>query len=111
MLGVLLNLILGLSRLLLAMGLRLDMPRVLGGLNPSGTTPDVAVVAVEVAIALLILVGDVKTTWSFSAFNVLIYYAITNFAALQLSPSESRAVSFFVGAVPRVPAQRSETLI
>ena len=111
MLGVLLNLILGLSRLLLAMGRRLDMPRVLAQLNPYGTTPCVAVVAVEVAIALLILIGDVKTTWSFSAFNVLIYYAITNFAALQLSPSESRADSFFVGAVPRVPAQRSETLI
>lgn len=88
MLGVLLNLILGLSRVLLAMGRRLDMPRVLARLNPSGTTPYVAVVAVEVAIALLILIGDVKTTWSFSAFNVLIYYAITNFAALQLSPSE-----------------------
>lgn len=88
MLGVLLNLILGLSRILLAMGRRLDMPRVLARLNPSGTTPYVAVVAVEVAIALLILIGDVKTTWSFSAFNVLIYYAITNFAALQLSPTE-----------------------
>lgn len=88
MLGVLLNLILGLSRLLLAMGRRLDMPRVLAQLNPYGTTPCVAVVAVEVAIALLILIGDVKTTWSFSAFNVLIYYAITNFAALQLSPTE-----------------------
>jgi hypothetical protein len=56
MLGVLLNLILGLSRVLLAMGLRLDMPRVLARLNPSGTTPYVAVVAVEVAIALLILI-------------------------------------------------------
>jgi APA family basic amino acid/polyamine antiporter len=36
----------------------------------------------------LVLVGNVKTTWSFSAFSVLIYYAITNFAALQLSPQE-----------------------
>jgi basic amino acid/polyamine antiporter, APA family len=40
------------------------------------------------AFRLRFLTGDVKTTWSFSAFNVLIYYAITNFAALQLSPSE-----------------------
>ena len=88
MLGVLLNLILGLSRILLAMGRRLDMPKVLARLNPSQTTPYVAVVVVEVAIALLILVGDIKTTWSFSAFSILIYYAITNLAALQLSPSE-----------------------
>ncbi|MBD0312602.1 MAG: amino acid permease, partial [Microcoleus sp. T3-bin5] len=88
MLGVLLNLILGLSRVWLAMGRRLDMPRVLARLNPEGTTPYVAVVVVEVTIALLILLGDVKTTWSFSAFSVLIYYAITNLAALQLSPAE-----------------------
>ncbi|MEG4274329.1 APC family permease [Microcoleus sp. M2_D5] len=88
MLGVLLNLILGLSRIWLAMGRRLDMPRVLARLNPEGTTPYVAVVVVEVTIALLILLGDVKTTWSFSAFSVLIYYAITNLAALQLSPAE-----------------------
>jgi basic amino acid/polyamine antiporter, APA family len=88
MLGALLNLILGLSRVLLAMGRRLDMPRVLARLNPSQTTPYVAVVAVEVSIALLVLKGDVKTTWSFSAFTVLIYYAITNLAALRLSPSE-----------------------
>ena len=88
MLGVLLNLILGLSRVWLAMGRRLDMPRVLARLNPAGTTPYVAVVVVEISIALLILVGDVKTTWSFSAFSVLIYYAITNAASLQLSPTE-----------------------
>ncbi len=88
MLGVLLNLILGLSRVLLAMGRRLDMPRLLARLNPSQTTPYIAVVAVEVAIALLILIGDVKTTWSFSAFTILIYYAITNLAALKLSPTE-----------------------
>jgi len=88
MLGVLLNLILGLSRVWLAMGRRLDVPRVLARLNPAGTTPYVAVVFVEITIALLILVGDVKTTWSFSAFSVLIYYAITNLAALQLSPAE-----------------------
>ncbi|MGL5058540.1 MAG: APC family permease, partial [Microcoleus sp.] len=88
MLGVLLNLILGLSRVWLAMGRRLDMPRILARLNPAGTTPYVAVVVVEIAIALFVLAGDVKITWSFSAFNVLIYYAITNLAALRLSRTQ-----------------------
>ncbi len=88
MLGVLLNLILGLSRVLLAMGRRRDVPKIFARLNSQQTTPYVAVVVVGVAIAILVLIGDVKTTWSFSAFNVLIYYAITNFAALQLSPEE-----------------------
>ncbi len=88
MLGVLLNLILGLSRVLLAMGRRRDVPKVFARLNIGETTPYIAVVVVGVAIAFLVLIGDVKTTWSFSAFNVLIYYAITNFAALQISPEE-----------------------
>lgn len=82
MLGVLLNLILGLSRVLLAMGRRRDMPRIFGRLNSSGTTPVAATIAVGVAIAVLVLIGNVKTTWSFSAFTVLIYYAVTNLAAL-----------------------------
>ena len=89
MLGVLLNLILGLSRVLLAMGRRQDMPAVLGKLNAEGTTPTLAVLVMGTFVALLTLVGDVKTTWSFSAFTVLVYYAITNLAALYI-PAEGR---------------------
>jgi basic amino acid/polyamine antiporter, APA family len=88
MLGVLLNLILGLSRVLLAMGRRGDMPRITGRLNDAETTPTAAVIVMGVFIGLLVLVGDVGLTWSFSAFTVLIYYALTNLAALQLKPSE-----------------------
>ena len=88
MLGVLLNLLLGLSRVLLAMGRRGDMPRILGRLNAAGATPTAAVIVVGVAIAGLTLIGNVRTTWSFSAFTVLIYYALTNLAALRLPPAE-----------------------
>ncbi|MDX2241130.1 MAG: APC family permease [Leptolyngbyaceae cyanobacterium bins.302] len=84
MLGVLLNLILGLSRVVLAMGRRRDLPGAFANLNQTQTTPVLAVIAVGVGIGLLTLIGNVKTTWSFSAFSVLIYYAITNFAALRL---------------------------
>lgn len=84
MLGVLLNLILGLSRVVLAMGRRNDLPRAFANLNQSQTTPVLAVIGVGLAIGLLTLIGNVKTTWSFSAFSVLIYYAITNYAALQI---------------------------
>ena len=41
-----------------------------------------------VAVALFALIGDVRVTWSFSAFTVLVYYALTNLAALQLAPTE-----------------------
>ncbi|MEO0531312.1 MAG: APC family permease [Planctomycetota bacterium] len=81
MLGVLLNLVLGLSRVLLAMGRRGDMPRATANLN-------VSIIAIGVLIAALASLGSLKTAWSFSAFTVLIYYAITNLAALQLSEEE-----------------------
>lgn len=84
MLGVLLNLILGLSRVVLAMGRRRDLPRAFASLNQAQTTPVLAVIVVGIGIGLLTLAGNVKTTWSFSAFSVLIYYAITNFATLRL---------------------------
>ncbi|MEX2214376.1 MAG: APC family permease [Phycisphaeraceae bacterium] len=89
MLGVLLNLILGLSRVALAMGRRGDLPAGLGKLDASGSTPRNAVLFVSVIIGGLALIGNVKTAWSFSAFTVLIYYAITNLAALRL-PREAR---------------------
>jgi APA family basic amino acid/polyamine antiporter len=85
MLGVLLNLILGLSRVVLAMGRRSDLPHATARLNADGTTPWVAVIFVGVIITALASIGSVKTTWAFSAFTVLIYYAITNLAALRLT--------------------------
>ena len=89
MLGVLLNLILGLSRVLLAMGRRADMPTIFGRLDAKGTTPGPAVIMMGVFVAALTLIGDVSTTWTFSAFTVLIYYAITNLAALYI-PADGR---------------------
>ncbi len=97
MVGVLLNLLLGLSRVLLAMGRRRDMPARFGRLDAAGRTPRAAVLAVALLIAALTLSGDVRITWSFSAFTVLVYYAITNLAALAL-PREARDF-------PRVLAQ------
>ncbi|MGJ3237972.1 MAG: APC family permease [Anaerolineae bacterium] len=88
MLGVLLNLLLGLSRVLLAMGRRHDMPPIVARLNESQTTPYISVLVIGALIGGLVLIGDVRTTWSFSAFTVLIYYSLTNLSALQLSDEE-----------------------
>jgi basic amino acid/polyamine antiporter, APA family len=88
MLGVLLNLILGLSRVLLAMGRRGDMPGVVARLDAAGTTPYVSVLVMGAVIAGLTLLGDVKTAWSFSAVTVLLYYSLTNLSALQLKDDE-----------------------
>ncbi|MEX2016425.1 MAG: APC family permease, partial [Candidatus Hydrogenedentales bacterium] len=95
MLGVLLNLILGLSRVLLAMARRGDAPRVFSKLDEAETTPYVAVIAVGIAIGLIAALGSVKAAWSFSAFTVLVYYGITNLAAIRL-PREQRLYPAFI---------------
>lgn len=95
MLGVLLNLLLGLSRVLLGMARRGDVFRRLSEVRQKDQSPAIAVWTTGGIIAVLVLSGDVIFTWSFSAFTVLIYYAITNLSALML-PAEDRLYSRFI---------------
>jgi APA family basic amino acid/polyamine antiporter len=81
MLGVLLNLVLGLSRVWLAMGRREDMPSALATLDGRGE-PRAAIIVSSVLVASLTLLGDIGLAWSFSAMTVLLYYGLTNLAAL-----------------------------
>jgi APA family basic amino acid/polyamine antiporter len=90
MFGVLLNLVLGLSRVAMAMGRRGDLPMFLARVDAAGQAPAAAVLAAGGVILTLVLAGSVKTNWSFSAFTVLIYYSLTNAAALRL-PGAGRA--------------------
>lgn len=89
MLGVLLNLVLGLSRVALAMGRQGDLPPRFARVDAQRSTPSAAVVGVGIAVTALALTASIETSWTFSAFTVLLYYAITNLAALQL-PDEDR---------------------
>jgi APA family basic amino acid/polyamine antiporter len=98
MLGVLLNLVLGLSRVVLAMARRGDLPRALARLSADRTSPGRAVVAVGVVVTALVLLGSIRLAWTFSAFTVLLYYAITNLAALRL-PADQRLYPRAVSAV------------
>lgn len=93
MLGVLLNLVLGLSRVWLAMGRRLDMPEALSRLD-SRSVPVVAVVTAALPIAVIATIGDITVAWSFSAFTVLLYYGVTNLSALAL---DRRRLSSWLG--------------
>jgi APA family basic amino acid/polyamine antiporter len=81
MLGALLNLILGLSRVWLAMGRRNDMPAGLARIDHR-STPVMAISTTAVPVLLIVLLGDIPITWSFSAFTVLLYYGVTNLSAL-----------------------------
>jgi len=86
MIGVLVNLLLGLSRVVLAMARRGDLPGPLAQIDAG--SPRRAVYLVGALIGGLALIGSVKTTWTFSAFTVLIYYAITNLAALRIAAAD-----------------------
>lgn len=88
MLGVLLNLLLGLSRVVLAMGRRGDMPSGLSVIHTKTGVPWAATLLVAGIIAAIATAGSVKLAWSFSAFTVLVYYAITNACALRLRAEE-----------------------
>jgi amino acid transporter len=98
MLGVLLNLILGLSRVMLSMARRRDLPGALAKVNPNTQSPVASVWVTGLIIGLLVLSGDVVFTWSFSAFTVLIYYAITNLSALVM-PEDLRLYPRWIPAM------------
>lgn len=83
MLGALLNLILGLSRVWLAMGRRNDMPQRLARLDHR-STPATAIAISAVPVLIIVGLGDLAIAWSFSAFTILLYYGITNLSALAL---------------------------
>jgi APA family basic amino acid/polyamine antiporter len=93
MLGVLLNLILGLSRVWLAMGRRGDMPAVLSRLNERAQPGSAIVLSAGLVIGLTLL-GDIGLAWSFSAMTVLLYYGLTNLAALAV---DRRRVTGWLG--------------
>ena len=102
--GVLVNLVLGLSRVWLAMARRGDMPRSLSRLS-ANANPVRAVSVAGLMVATATLIGDISLAWSFSAVTVLIYYGITNLAALRVDRSRGTAwvgvasclfLSFFV---------------
>lgn len=104
MLGVLLNLVLGLSRVWLAMGRRGDVPAGLGRLDRR-SQPFAAILLSGLLVAAATLVGDISVAWSFSAMMVLLYYGITNLAALRIDSRRPTAwaglcsclfLSFFV---------------
>lgn len=86
MLGVLLNLLLGLSRVVLAMARRNDLPVLFAGLNSRRTTPVYAVLFVTAIVTALVVLQDSHSAWSLSAVTVLVYYGLTNLAALKLPP-------------------------
>ena len=94
-LGVLLSMIAGVSRTTLAMARRRDLPGYLAAVHPTYRVPHHADIAIAVLVCAIVLLTDIRGAIAFSAFTILLYYAIANASALKLSPAErtrSRAI-------------------
>jgi len=89
-LSVLLSLSVGVSRTGFAMASRGELPRVLDAVHPRFQVPHRAEVAVGVAASLVVVIADVRGAIGFSAFAVLVYYAIANASAWTLAPPDRR---------------------
>lgn len=88
MCGVILNLLLGVSRVILAMGRRGDLPNTFGKLSNDNQSAPAATWATFAVISVIIALGGIQFAWTLSALTVLLYYGITNLAALNVEKSK-----------------------
>jgi APA family basic amino acid/polyamine antiporter len=115
-LGVLLNLIPGVSRTALAMARRHELPHVFAHVDPRRSLPLRAELTVTAVVVLLVVVLDLRGAIGFSGVAVLTYYAITNASALTLTAPQRRwprviAMVGFAGCVALVLALPSSAVL
>lgn len=88
--GALLALLAGVGRTALAMARNGDLPRWLAAVHPEHRVPHHAELAQAVAVCVLVLTVDLRTSIGFSSFGVLVYYLVANLAALRQPAAERR---------------------
>jgi APA family basic amino acid/polyamine antiporter len=115
-LGVLLNLIPGVSRTVLAMARNGELPRWFARVDPGRSLPLRAEVTVAAVVIALVLVLDLRNAIGLSGVAVLTYYAVTNAAALTLPPEQRRwprpvAVVGLVGCLVLILALPTTALV
>ncbi len=103
-LGVLLNLIPGVSRTTLAMARNRELPSWYAHVDGERSLPLRAELTVASVVIVLVLVLELRSAIAVSGVAILTYYAITNAAALTLTPEQRRwprpiAVLGLVGCV------------
>lgn len=83
MLGVLLSQILGISRMMLAMGRRNDLPPIFQKIHRTYRVPHLGIVITGIIIVLLTITESFEFIVRAATFTILLYYSITNIAALK----------------------------
>ena len=89
-LGVLLSLLVGVSRTAFAMAADRHLPAWLAAVHPRHRVPHRAGMVVGALVAGAVLVADLRGAIGFSSFAVLFYYGVTNAAALTLTHDNRR---------------------
>jgi APA family basic amino acid/polyamine antiporter len=89
-LGVLLSLLVGVSRTTFAMAGARDLPAWLDSVHRRHRIPDRAEVVVGAIVIVVVLVADLRGAIGFSSFAVLLYYAVANASAWTLTSAERR---------------------
>jgi APA family basic amino acid/polyamine antiporter len=89
-LAVLLSLLLGVSRTVLAMARERELPAWLDAVHPATRVPHHAEPAVAAVVVVVVLLVDLRGALGFSSFAVLAYYAVTNASALTLDRPRQR---------------------
>lgn len=96
MLGVLLSQILGISRMMLAMGRRTDLFPFVKRIHHKNKVPHLGIFTTGLIIAVLCLLGTFEFILASAAFTILLYYSITNISAIKQPGKDQR----FGKAVP-----------
>src|SRR5204862_413274 len=87
--------LLSVSRVALAMGEAQELPRWLGELHPRFKVPRHAVLVIGVFVFAVVLVFDLRQVLPLASFYLLVWFAITHYAALQLSKEHRLFPRFF----------------
>src|SRR5437773_2849590 len=87
--------LLSVSRVALAMGEAHELPKWLGELHPRFKVPRHAVLAIGVFVFAVVLVFDLRQVLPLASFYLLVWFAITHYAALQLSKEHRLFPRFF----------------
>ena len=98
MLGVLLSQVFGISRMVFAMARKRDLPHTLEHIHPAYAVPNRAIVLAGAIIVVVALLGTLKSIVAAASFTILVYYTITNLAALRM-PTEKKLYPNWIPAL------------
>jgi APA family basic amino acid/polyamine antiporter len=97
--SVLLGDLLGLSRMLFAMGRKGDLPKWFGSIEKHGQNPRNAVLFSGLAIGIPSLLFDLRGLAQVASFLILVYFALLNFSATKLKGNSRKFYTISIAGI------------